>query len=449
MHGLEEEIAMDTKSKTRKGARAERASGISRRRALGTLAAGGVAAIAAPAIWSRPALAAGRPIKIGFVSPESGPIAAFGEADQFVLAGVRAALKNGITVAGTQHPITIIPKDSQSNPNRAAEVTAELINADKVDLVLGSSTSDTTTPVSDQCELNEVPCITSDTPWQAWFFGRKGDPKKGFDWTAHFFWGVDDIANVFANLWDSLDTNKTVGALWSNDPDGIAVSDQKTGFPPLLKARGFKLVDLGLYPTMSDDFSAQINALKAAKADIVTGVFVPPAFATFWTQSAQQGYRPKAATPAKALLFPTAVEALGDRGVNLSTEVWWSPHHPFKSGLTGETPQQFCDAYTKSTNRQWTQPIGFKHATLEVAIDVLRRAKAVDPKSIRDAIFTTNCNTIVGPVNFSNGPVKGVSRTPLVGGQWKRGTKWKYDLTIVNNKTAPNIPTGGKVEPIG
>jgi branched-chain amino acid transport system substrate-binding protein len=440
---------MKTKGTTRKGASAERASGISRRTALGTLAAGGVAAIAAPAIWSRPALAAGRPIKIGFVSPQSGPIAAFGEADGFVLAGVREALKNGVTIAGTQHPVTIIPKDSQSNPNRAAEVTAELINAENCDLILGSSTSDTTIPVSDQCELNEVPCITSDTPWQAWFFGRKGDPKKGFDWTAHFFWGVDDIGNVFADLWDSLDTNKTVGALWSNDPDGIAVSNQKTGLPPLFKARGYKLVDLGLYPTMSDDFSAQINALKAAKADIVTGVFVPPAFATFWTQSAQQGYKPKAATPAKALLFPTAVEALGDRGSNLSTEVWWSPHHPFKSGLTGESAQQFCDAYTKTTGRQWTQPIGFKHATLEVAIDVLKRAKKLDPKAIREAIFATSYTSIVGPVNFSKGPVPGVSQTPLVGGQWKPGKKWKFDLNIVNNKSAPNIPLDGKFEAIG
>ena len=440
---------MKSKAKSEKRARGQRASEITRRRALGTLAAGGVAAVAAPAIWSRPALAAGRPIKIGFVSPESGPIAAFGEADDFVLAGARAALKGGITIAGTNHPVTIIKKDSQSNPNRAAEVTAELINSDKVDLVLGSSTSDTTIPVADQCELNEMPCITTDTPWQAWFFGRKGDPKKGFDWTTIFFWGVDDIGNVFANLWDSLDTNKTVGALWSNDPDGIAISDKAHGLPPLFKARGYNLVDLGLYPTMSDDFTAQINALKAAKADIVTGVFVPPAFATFWTQAAQQGYKPKIATPAKALLFPSAVESLGNRGNGLSTEVWWSPHHPFKSGLTGETPQQFCDAYTKSTGRQWTQPIGFKHAVIEVAVDVLKRTKKLEPKSIREAIFQTNYTSIVGPVNFSKGPVPGVSVTPLVGGQWKTGKKWKYDLNIVSNKSAPNIPLDGKMVPIG
>ena len=422
--------------------------GASRRSVLRGLAAG-MGAVAAPAILSSKARAAGRAIKLGFVSPETGPIAAFGEADEFVLTGLRDVLATGVTINGVQHPVTIVKKDSQSNPNRAAEVTAELINSDKVDIVLGSSTSDTTVPVADQCELNAVPCICTDTPWQAWFFGRKGDPAKGFEWTSHFFWGVEAITAVFTNLWLSLDTNKKVGALWSNDPDGAALSDATHGFPPAVKARGFTLVDTGFYPTMSDDFSAQINAFKEAKVDIVTGVFVPPAFATFWTQAAQQGFRPKIATPAKALLFPSAVEALGDRGVGLSTEVWWSPHHPFKSGLTGQTAQQFCDAYTKATGRQWTQPIGFKHAVIEVALDALRRTKNVDdPTSIQAAIRETDYASIVGPVNFKKGPVPGVATTPLVGGQWKHGTKNKYDLNIVNNQTADFIPLDSKFEPI-
>ena len=103
----------------------------------------------------------------------------FGEADQFVLAGVRKALGDGIVIAGEKHPIQIICKDSQSNPNCAAEVTAQLINNDNVDLVVGSSTSDTVIPVSDQCELAGVPCITSDDPWQIWFFDRKGTLKRG------------------------------------------------------------------------------------------------------------------------------------------------------------------------------------------------------------------------------------------------------------------------------
>lgn len=95
-----------------------------------------------------------------------------------MLAGVRKAIGDGIVIAGEKHPVEIVYKDSQSNPNRAAEVTAQLINNDKVDIIIGSSTSDTVLPVADQCELAAVPCVTSDDPWQVYFFGRKGDPKS-------------------------------------------------------------------------------------------------------------------------------------------------------------------------------------------------------------------------------------------------------------------------------
>ena len=134
-----------------------------RRNTLKTLAVG-AGALAAPGLMLKTAHAQSRAIKIGFVSPQTGPIAAFGEADKFVIDGVKAALAKGITVAGKQFPVEIIAKDSQSNPNRAAEGTNQLINNDKCDIILGSSTSDTVNPVASQCELAGVPCITSDNP---------------------------------------------------------------------------------------------------------------------------------------------------------------------------------------------------------------------------------------------------------------------------------------------
>jgi branched-chain amino acid transport system substrate-binding protein len=42
--------------------------------------------------------------------------------------------------------------------------------------------------------------------------------------------------------------------------------------------------------------------------------------------------------------------------------------------------------------------------------------------------------------------VKNVAKTPLVGGQWVKGKKYKYDLIVVNNQTAPNIPAQGKLK---
>jgi branched-chain amino acid transport system substrate-binding protein len=418
-----------------------------RRTLLKLAAAGSASAIASPWMFQS-SRAAPRTVKIGMVSPETGPIAAFGEADKFVLAGVRKALGDGIVIAGEKHPVEIVYKDSQSNPNRAAEVTAQLINNDKVDLVIGSSTSDTVIPVSDQCELAGVPCVTSDDPWQVWFFGRKGDPKKGFEWTYHFFWGLDQLGSLFADMWLSLPTNKNLGTLWSNDGDGNNANEH---LPDFFKSKGFQVNNLGLYSNNADDFSAQIADLKKANCEVLSGVFTPPEFATFWTQCAQQSYRPKIVTPAKALLFPAAVEALGDRGADLSTEVWWSPHHPFKSGLTGETALEFCNAYTAATGKQWTQPIGFKHANLEVAIDILKRTKKLEPAAIRDAIVQTDYQSLVGPLAWKGGPTNPVPNactTPLVGGQWKKGSKFKYDLNVVFNQPAPNIPLDSPFEPI-
>ncbi len=423
-------------------------SGISRRTAVQGLAAAGLGAIASPALINR-AAAAPKPIKVGFISPETGPIAAFGSADEFILAGIRKQIGDGLMIGGVKYPIEILVRDSQSNPGRAAEVAAELITKDKVSLMLASSTADTVNPVADQCEVNGVPCITTDTPWDAFFFGRGGDPAKGFDFTYHFFWGVSQIADTFTGLWNSIDTNKTIGTLWSNDSDGVAVSNNEHGLPPAFLKAGFKIVDTGLFTPLSNDFTAQITKLKNEKCDIVSGVFLPPDFATFWAQCGQQGYKPKAVTVAKALLFPASIEALGDRGAGLSSEVWWTPDHPFKSGLTGKSSAELCAAYTKATGKQWVQPIGFKHALLEVAIDVLKRTKNVDdPKSIVDAIAATDYQSIVGPVSWKKGPVKNCTTTPLVGGQWVKGKKFKYDIEIANNAAYPSIPTVRKFEPI-
>lgn len=93
--------------------------------------------------------------------------------------------------------------------------------------------------------------------------------------------------------------------------------------------------------------------------------------------------------------------------------------------------------------------MGFEHALYEVANDVFKRAKSVDsPEAIRDALRDTDCKTIVGPIRFATAPIPNVCRTPLVGGQWVRGKKYKYELEIVFNDTYPSIPKTGTLKPL-
>ena len=118
------------------------------RRAFMKASAATGAALAAGSVFA-PAVHAAKSIKIGYVSPQTGPLAAFAEADNFVISNFLETVKDGVKVGSATYPVEVAVKDSQSNPNRAAEVAKELIVGNKIDLMLVASTPETTNPVCD------------------------------------------------------------------------------------------------------------------------------------------------------------------------------------------------------------------------------------------------------------------------------------------------------------
>jgi branched-chain amino acid transport system substrate-binding protein len=402
--------------------------------------------------------ATGRTIKIGFVSPLTGPLATFGALDQYCVTRWNEAVKSGIPCGdGKTHPIQIIIKDSQSDSNRAATVASDLITNDAVDIMMVASTPDTVNPVAGIAESLQVPCVSDDCPWQPYFFGRQKNPAKPvpFKWTYHAFWGLEDVTAVFTGMWNQIPTNKLVGEMWPNDADGIGWANAKTGQPPMLQAAGYKFIDPGRFPDHANDYTTQITKFKSAGAQILSGVFIPPDFVTFWKAAYQQGFKPKVASVGKALLFPDELAAIGSIGYGLTTECWWSPSHPFKSSLTGETCKQLADDWTKRTGKQWAQPL-LHYAVFEVVADALKRTTSVDDKaSILAAIVDTDLQTIAGRITWKGGgklnPVPNVCRTVLVGGQWVKGTQYPFELNLVDTSHATlpefglTIPETGKI----
>jgi len=378
-------------------------------------------------------------IRIGYISPRTGPFAPFTEADDFILDQVRKAVAGGIAIGGKTYKVEILARDDQSSPDRQANLAAELINKDNVDLMLAQVAIGAN--VSQQCELNGVPCISTVGPWQAWMFPLKGDPTKGFKSIFHFFWGMEDISDVYLDIWRGAPTNKVVGALFTNDVPGNAMGDARAGMPSAFSKAGYKIVDIGRYPIGADDFSSYIQAFKKANVEIVTGLVNPPEWASFTKQAAQMGFRPKVATVAKALLFPGAVAALGPSAEGMSTEVWWTPAYPFKSSITGQTARQLADGFQAATRRPWTQPIGVVHALFEAGLQALKASG--DPKSpakVADAVRVMKLDTVIGRLDFASSGIKNVSKMRIVGGQWHLDAAGKPEIFITQNRTAPEIP---------
>jgi branched-chain amino acid transport system substrate-binding protein len=419
----------------------------SRRDVLGAAGAAGLALLA-------PSLAraqGGESLRIGFISPRTGPLGSFGEGDGYVLELMRKAVAGGITIGGKKYAVEILDRDTQSDPARASQLAKALIN-DKIDLMLTTSTPEVVNPVSDACEAAGVPCLATVMPWEAWYFGRGAKPGQPspYKWTYLFSFGVADFVKSYVSQWSAIPTNKKVAALLPNDADGNAI---RAAMLPELQKAGFTVVDGGPYETGTTDFSAQIAKFKAEKCEILSTFPIPPDFATFWRQAAQQGLtkQMKVAQVAKTGLFASTIEVLGPLGYNLSVAAYWHKNYPYKSEVTGVTGVQLADGYEKSSGKQWNQQLGASMSLLDAGVAALKASSnPKDKAAVAKALSTLQTTTMMGKIDFTKGPVGNVSPVPMIGAQWVKpaaGSKHKYEYIITENVSDPKIPVAAKVKP--
>jgi branched-chain amino acid transport system substrate-binding protein len=390
----------------------------------------------------------GPKVKIGFVSPRTGATAGFGEPDGYVLELARKALAGGLVLGGKPYQVELIDKDSQSNPQRSAQVANELITGDGIDLMLTTSTPETVNPVSDACEAAGVPCISTVVPWEAWYFGRGGKPGgPAFKFTYHFCFGVEQFSNAYSHLWPQIETNKKVGVMWPNDADGNAI---RQALGPLLTKAGYTIVDPGAYTDGTNDYSSLIAMFKSEQCEIFNAFPIPPDFATFWQQAAQQSYKPKIAQIAKTGLFPSQVEALGPIGVGLAGGAYWSPTWPYRSPLTNVSSNELGDGYQTASGKQWNQQLGPSLALFDVAAAALKAtANPKDKAALARTLATLEVDTPVGHLAWGKGPFANVVATPIVGGQWvaaPAGSKYKLEFVICENSSDPKVPIAAKLQ---
>lgn len=420
---------------------------LSRRQFIAASAAGG----AVLALGGRAAFAqAGDTLKVGFISPRTGPLAGFGQTDGYVLELARKALADGIEIGGKKYAVEIIDRDTQSDPSRAGQLAKDLINNQAIDLMLAVSTPETINPVSDACEAAGVPCLSTVMPWEAWYFGRGAKPgaPSPFKWTYHFGFGVGEFFKTYISQWGLIDTNKKVGVMYPNDADGNAI---RANLAPLLAKEGYTIVDPGAYETGTTDYSSQIALFKQEGVEIFNSFPIPPDFAAFWRQAAQQGLtrQVKIVQIAKTGLFPSDIEALGDLGVNIGSAAYWHKAFPYKSPLTSVSGQELADGYEAQSGKQWTQQLGASMALLDAGFEALK--VSTDPKdkaSVAKALSTLQTETMIGKVDFTSGPVANVSPGPIIGTQWvkaKEGSKFKLDYVVTENATDPNVPVEAKL----
>ncbi|MEU4746363.1 ABC transporter substrate-binding protein, partial [Actinosynnema sp. NPDC023658] len=284
-------------------------------------------------------------------------------------------------------PVEVLVRDSASTADGARAAALSLADAG-VRLVVTLGGTETLPAVARACTEREVPCVSTTLPWQV-FAGEVFDDRHRPGWAFHFSWGVDDIAEVFADLWEHLGAARAVGCLWNDGTQGIAL---RRWFRPVARARGHALVDLsyrergGELPDLGEK---EVVTSAATAADLAAAV---------------RRVRPRLVTCSRWLTYPFSVAA-HDRLNHVATIVYWTPEHRDGAGREPAT------AYEATTGTPWLQPLGVAHAAPEVACHAVT---ASDSRAGTAGVLARlRLGTAAGTLDWAGGPVPGVARIPL------------------------------------
>jgi branched-chain amino acid transport system substrate-binding protein len=393
----------------------------------------------------------GREVKVGVIIPMTGYLALFGVSDKWSLSLVSKYLGDSFVLGdGKMHKVTWLLRDTQSDSNRAAQVTSDLFLNDKADISCVAGGPDTVNPAADMAETSGMPLLMVNNIWEAFIFGRGTKQiDTEYKWIFGQFLGVDQCVAASLQVADKIATNKVGGIFESNTADGQAWLVPNTGFVDVFTKAGYKTVYPGPYNKGTEDYSSFISAYKNAGCELHLGSNPGTDFPNYWKQAIQQSYNPKMAVEIVALSTYDDIKALGDIAVGLTLGYTWHPSWPFKDEhITGMTNAELAADYEAANNTMWSNMIT-PYSRFQWTVDVLRRTKDLDDKStIIDAIKATKTTLTNGPIDLTT-PVNpatlhvtpNVHKQVLCLGQVVKssGGKWLYDLPLV---AAIDAPTG-------
>jgi branched-chain amino acid transport system substrate-binding protein len=356
-------------------------------------------------------------VKVGRIVPVTGALAVLGEdtpwVDQNKLNPINQA--GGLQVGNQRCRVEFQIYDSRSTVAGSAEAATRAILQDRVDFLIAQGTPDTTNAPADLCERHQVPCVTANTPVEAWLYGPDGKPKT-YRYTHHFFFSVPDLVKNHIGMIKALPGgfNGNIGYLYPNDPDGTVFAQL---FDPAFKAEGWKPTDPGRFQQGLPDFSSIINQFRRNRVEVVVGVLAPPDLQNYMQQAAQAGFKPKMYIIDKATGYPGPMNALGRFGIDILSVNFWSPAYPGSSKFGGYTGQGLVDAYERANvGKQYSPPLAYIDAAYDVLLDAIQRAGRTEREAVRTALGQTDLDTVTGRVKFNE---QNYSVQPLGGAQWR------------------------------
>jgi branched-chain amino acid transport system substrate-binding protein len=374
---------------------------VTRRRFLGGLAAASVGVAGVPTLLR----AEPKTVKIGMVSPVTGPMADVGQDSrlgaQMAVEAVNGA--GGIKSLGGAR-LELLTADSETKAEVARTEADRLINAG-AQIMTGGFHSAHVATMSLLAQQRRVPYIidisAADAPTaNAAKSVREGQQKTQYVYrifTGSATFGRNAVRYMSEIFREAGVSPKRIVLMYSNDLFGKTQTDS---FQAALKAGspGFEVVDVIPYPENAVDLSTEVSRARAAKPDILAPVTRPATAILLLEEVARQRADLMGIiSPGAPGLYETKqIQVLKDKlEYVMDCTVYANYRKP-------ETQKIAAEYAKRSGGRNFDASGAYSYEAILVIADVLERAASTDPDALVAAIKKTS---FAGGVTVSTGPV--------------------------------------------
>jgi len=345
-------------------------------------------------------------IKVGIVLPLTGKLAKFGEIENKSFLMALEEINGGGGINGKK--IELIIEDTTGKPDVGRSAIEKLISRDNVIVVGGGYSSSVTWATVAVAQQNKVP-----------FLVNTGSADKiteqGWQYIFRLNPPVSEYPGGFASFLNEVATDiKTVAILHENSLFGQSGSKK---FVKQCEGLGLNVLMKEGYEAGAIDFKPLLVKVKAKNPDLIYMISYIMDASLLIRQSKELNLNPKLFVGGAAgFTLPEFQKNTGKASEYVYSATLWTPSVPYPGA------QAYYDHFVAKYGTPTEYHGAEAYAAMYVIADALKRAKALTPDGVRDALATTNLKTAFGPVKFiSYGKKTQQNKLPTFLVQWIDG----------------------------
>lgn len=297
---------------------------------------------------------------------------------------------------GKKLPVKLVHYDDASDTNNAIRNYERLIAKDQADLLLSPWGSGHNFAISAVTEKYKYPVILTAAGSDKIF-------ERGFNYV---FSTTQLASNMYNGLSEYLATQKgeikTVAVAYENFLFTQSLHDS---LMPKLEQAGIKVVADEQYPMGTQDFTALLTKIKAAKPDAFLLINIMPSSIYATRQMGEVGLKPKLYSVNIGPMFTDEfVGKLGTAAEGVVESGFWHPDLPYSGART------FFDVYKAKYNKNPSTDAAYAYIATQVLEQAIQQAGTLDREKLAQTLHAGKFSTILGPYEYDQ---RGVNRHQL------------------------------------